>query len=582
MPWKVFPVEGGFKVWKIDDNGDKVGDALSKKPMSKEAAAKQAKALYASEAKEDTSSFTITGGDTFSLTNVEDKETKMFNELGEYAMGGGPTTWDEMEAMEETEELTEAYYSMNQKMGMMAHNIMRSSMIEDKAKALADLATGYAERVKGMATDGVQKEVEDEGFIDKLKGWLGLQQDEKVKLKATKEKLLAKFNHKKEASLDKKLNAIRNSFNDQFKESNDGWGPWVTEIYETYLIAENDGKLYKLSYAVLDDKHQFSPRADWAEVEIEYREKSLYIWKEADAYHWLAAYSNNRRDNDSPPEIISTESHKEFDIALQENKWPMPELWLWHIPYPVGITQYHAYDESTGFPVAAGTFYKGMEWAAEGISKAEWDGVSHGMPSSWIKRSDKDKSIIVQHRTKEITFLPLWAAANKLTFSIINKENAMSDDKGLPAHKRTEFVQAFGEERVKQIEAALAEKSKEADEAGIEKKEDAKLTADSEVVKALEMVMAEVISLRQDVDTRLKAIEVKAEEEEPFDLITFLKSKSAVGKPENKVDGRSKEAKDGPEETTPETPTQVGLGIPVNLIDSLVQANQNWYEGGKR
>lgn len=311
--------------------------------------------------------------------------------------------------------------------------------------------------------------------------------------------------------------------------------------------------------------------------------KELFIWKEGSTYRWLAAYSNNRQDDER--EIISSESHKEFDKALDERKWPMPEVYLWHIPYPVGKADYHAYDESTGFPVAAGHFYKEMDWAAEGIIKAGWTGVSHGMPDRWVKLDPNNESVIVQHRTKEITFLPHWAAANKLSFSIISKEQSMSEiEKGLPAHKRPEFVKAFGEERVKQIEAALADKSKEADEAGIDKKEvdttpEAKPVTQDDFFVGLQAVMSEVKELHTSLDNRLQALEKSlVKEADQFDIIEQLKAKSIIGKAAARVNGNSALAKDAPAEAEPEAgPT------PVGLLNNLFAANEAWAnKGGRR
>lgn len=300
--------------------------------------------------------------------------------------------------------------------------------------------------------------------------------------------------------------------------------------------------------------------------------QSLYIWKEDGTYKWIMAYSNNRRDADQPPEIISSASHKEFDKALHSKEWPMPEAWLWHVPYAVGITDYHAYDESTGFPVAAGHFYTGMEWAAEGIVKAGWNGVSHGMPNEWIERDVTDPTIIIRHRTKEFTFLPHWAAANKLAFSIIHKELNMNDEKGLPPHKREEFIKAFGVERVEEIEATLADKAKEADDAGIEKKEAAQALTVKDLLSFTDAIKEMFVA----VDTRLKALETKPEEvvkeEGNYDFIALLKSMSVIGKPEVKVDGRTAEAKDGPKETKPEP--QLGAGF----AEQFVNVNQAWYE----
>lgn len=322
-------------------------------------------------------------------------------------------------------------------------------------------------------------------------------------------------------------------------------------------------------------------------------DKSLFIWKEDNTYRWLAAYSNNRRDEDNPPEIISSESHKEFDEALNKGEWPMPELWPWHVPFPVGVATFHAYDEESGFPIAGGYFYKGMEWAAEGMIESGWDGTSHGMPIEWIQRDKESSTILIRHRTKEISPLPNWAAANKLAFFIINKESNMAEEKGLPPHKRDEFVKAFGEERVKQIEETLADKSKSADEAGIEKKEqsqeapvvDKALTQD-DLLKALEFVSDGIKASFEKLDARLKAIEEsQVEEKDKFDIVEILKAKSIIGKDAAKIDGRSSLAKDAPKEVEQETPTAVSTGgVPIGLVDGLFQLNQGWYnrEGEQR
>jgi hypothetical protein len=212
------------------------------------------------------------------------------------------------------------------------------------------------------------------------------------------------------------------------------------------------------------------------------KETSLLIWKEGGVYKWVAAYSNNFRDDDNPPEIISAQSHKEFDEALSAGQWPMPELWLWHLPYPVGQATTHAFDEETGFTLSAGEFYKEMDWAAEGVIEAEWDEVSHGMPTAEIQRDEKDNTIITRHRTREISFLPKGKAANRLAFSIISKETDMA----IPAHKRDEFVKAFGTDKVAEIEQALEGKAAQAKEAGIEQKEQGEQAVTPEVIPAPE------------------------------------------------------------------------------------------------
>lgn len=306
--------------------------------------------------------------------------------------------------------------------------------------------------------------------------------------------------------------------------------------------------------------------------------RDLFIWKEGETYRWLAAYSNNRRDNDNPPEIISSESHKEFDAALQKGEWPMPELWIWHIPYPVGQTRFHAYDEAAGFPIAGGVFHKGMEWVAEGLNKAGWNGVSHGMPSEWLLRDPKDPTIITRHRTKEISILPQYAAANKLAFTIIHKESEMADEtKGLPQHKRDELVATFGEQAQNFLDA-VENTSKEADDAGIEKKE-APQIADvlKQVMEGLEFLAAEVRGIKEEMATVKAAAEVE-KEAEPFDLVATLKSLSAVGNPTAKLDGRSALAKDAPQEAAPLSATEQSMGMRLSLVDQFLQSNQAYYQ----
>lgn len=159
----------------------------------------------------------------------------------------------------------------------------------------------------------------------------------------------------------------------------------------------------------------------------------------------------------------------------------------------------------------------------------------------------------------------------------------MSDiEKGLPAHKRPDFVKAFGEERVKQIEAALAEKSKEADESGIQKKEtgqeEATLTQ-TDLVKALEVVMDKVKEGFDVMAARLEALEAsKVKEADQFDILAQLKAKSIIGDPAAKVDGRSQLGKDAPEEVTSATQQPT----PVGLLNNIFAANEAWYNRGGR
>lgn len=516
MPWKVFSEDGKSKVYKVDEAGNKVGKPVG--THADEAGAKaQMRALYASEKKPKKEAEPV----TYTAINAE---TILVTDTDD-----------------------EALKELHTKMGYYDEPMMMGG----GPLTFADLATEEAAKEAQME----MYELTDQfGRLSR-----------NIMASATEDKAAA-------------LVALANEY-----------AGLVSEKVKAEIQEEMDGKA--IAKQIAGDNQSASkststqPQSDSTNDpggDSHKDTQNLFIWKEGDTYRWLAAYSNNRRDDDNPPEIISSESHKEFDEALHKGEWPMPEVWLWHVDFPVGVTDYHAYDTAAGFPVAAGHFYKGMEWAAEGILQAGWDGNSHGMPSEWIQRDKDDPTIITRHRTKEITFLPQWAAANKLAFNIISKESTMAEEqKGLPAHKRDEFIKAFGEERVTQIETALSDRAKEADDAGIEKKEattpEETLTPDNPVVKALEMVVTQLTAL----DARLKAIEekqVEVKEEQPFDLMEFLKSKSAIGQPSAKVRANSILAKDAPEETERPSLTQSETGMRVTLVDQLVQANQAWYQ----
>lgn len=51
--------------------------------------------------------------------------------------------------------------------------------------------------------------------------------------------------------------------------------------------------------------------------------KSFMVWKDKNQWLWLARYSNNFRDRDIPPEIISEASHKKFVEKVEKGLAPL-------------------------------------------------------------------------------------------------------------------------------------------------------------------------------------------------------------------------------------------------------------------
>ena len=224
-------------------------------------------------------------------------------------------------------------------------------------------------------------------------------------------------------------------------------------------------------------------------------QQALMIWKEGSRYQWLARYSNNRRDRDLPPEIISSKSHQTFVDKVEKGLAPYPELWLWHVKeWKIGQATWLAYDE-TGFAMAAGYFNKGCEPVAEWLSKQSDFLVSHGMPPYTIKRDPEDSSVIIEHETRELSPLPSNSAANELTgFFTISKEAEMA----IPEGKRAELIENFGlsGDTLDELEKRNKAMAADADEQGVESKE----------------VTEDALEAKEEVTTDKKVEEAKTEE----------------------------------------------------------------------
>jgi hypothetical protein len=311
------------------------------------------------------------------------------------------------------------------------------------------------------------------------------------------------------------------------------------------------------------------------------------VWKETNGRHrWLAVYSNKWRDEDKPPEILAETAHKGFVDAVDAGEWPLPELWLWHVAgTKSGAADFVAYDD-TGFALASGTFDQDKEVVAERL--AEMDLLtSHGMPAAEIERDEGDPTIITRYRSKEISPLPQWAAANKhgTGFTIL-KEVEMA----LPEKKRGFLEDVMGKEAVADLEEQLEGAAKELEDQDIEFKEETEEQAPEEEPKEaeeevvtepepnyvtyedLEQVFAgyvkplndavhglrevvealgkeikeqqeQVKSLQEDDEAKLKQMLADTPAASLFDRIG-----SVIGTPEAVEDGRSSLAKSKPKE----------------------------------
>lgn len=199
-------------------------------------------------------------------------------------------------------------------------------------------------------------------------------------------------------------------------------------------------------------------------------EDAFYVWKgKDDLLRWFTVYSNNFRDEDNPPEILSEKSHETYVTLVDHGLVDFPELWLWHIPETIwGKADWVAYAD--GFAMASGIVYPGFEHIAEGIAKRGKNKVSHGMPIPLIVYDPRYERTTMFHVTTEISVLPEWAAANPLTGFMIEGKGEI--EMPLPKDKKAYLKEVgMSPDLIEKIETSLINVRQAARDAGIESKE---------------------------------------------------------------------------------------------------------------
>lgn len=364
----------------------------------------------------------------------------------------------------------------------------------------------------------------------------------------------------------------------------------VTALTQEYTQRVNSVKTAKKSFlATLKEKiTPKKPKAGTQDDEEEdpapaaaCKDNGMMVWKETDGlYHFIARYSNNLRDNDNPPEIISAASHARF-VAMVENKeLDLPEVWLWHVPeWKCGQVDWVTWDydeeKAVGFALAGGHFDKEAGWVAEKMATLGTVGVSHGMPKNSLMRDKDDNSIIVEHITREISPLPAWAAANKWADFTATKESSM-----IPESKKNALIKEWGLDPAqlaaleakntstagKALESGIESKEKEAEAAPASVSEETPaeppvapvLTTDvvAEIASALKEILTPVLARVSAIEDRLKELAQEETDEEtrmaqqvkqvPTASLGSLLVKSIIGEQATRVDGRTGLAKSKP------------------------------------
>lgn len=133
---------------------------------------------------------------------------------------------------------------------------------------------------------------------------------------------------------------------------------------------------------------------------------------------WYGVPTNKFADRDG--DIFTSYAHENFVSAVDAGIERFPELWIWHIEIPIGVTDWMAYDER-GFLLASGYIFPEYEKLILAIVNDHVErkvplGMSHGVPTGKYRRDKVNEKVITVYFSKEFSLLPLQDAANLLTY----------------------------------------------------------------------------------------------------------------------------------------------------------------------
>lgn len=527
-----------------------------------------------------------------------------------------PTSFSEAEESDQASEIIFRLDSLNSRFQKLVSNIMDNEEIVDKVSAINVLVDEYTERIQAISQEEPRR-----GFLKSIANFFGKKEIDYYALENVEQKRTGPA-MKRENGMDFPARDYAYVPDSQKPSS---WKLRVTESPGKVTVAQLGRAAAALSTGGFRGQKAQIPAAALSAVKRRIRQEyrklgikdsdipaqvqiddyaprmksSFFVTKDRNgAYRWFSVYSNNYRDDDYPPEIITAASHRAFIKGVDEGIFPMPELWLWHYEHPIGDADWVDFTDEN-LAVASGTFRPGYEKSAEALASYEEPlAVSHGMPKQYIVRDDKDSSIIWFHVTKEISPLPAWAAANKLTgFVVLKKEldkMPISSDKQsflrsiLPEGMFDELNQAVtlaGKNAENEGRESKEIPEQEAQEPEQEQKEETPAYAtQEEIASAFSEILGPLVKGVTELTERIGALESVVKELQVEDAEKVSKTASETPRQSladlisaqfssgARLASDSPLAKAGPTETPP--PKESPTGLPI--IDQLMANSRNY------
>jgi hypothetical protein len=239
---------------------------------------------------------------------TEAAETKM---MAEMPMSSGATSFAELEALDQAREAVVEVEELTYRFRELARNIMHADDVEDKAAALGALAEEYTGLVGGAMSEA--KEARWQPLTDKVATRLDELKQKPMKTEGGIKFPASDFAYVPDSEKPStwKLRLAEGSPGNvtikQLGRAAAAFSPGGFRGQKVQIPSADVGKVkakIRAAYKKLGTKS--------GDIPPSVKEQSFTVWKEADdgPMHWLTIYSNNYRDDDNPPEIISKEAHE--------------------------------------------------------------------------------------------------------------------------------------------------------------------------------------------------------------------------------------------------------------------------------
>lgn len=367
------------------------------------------------------------GDEDIEVPEDEDTEPELHKE---YMMAGGPTSYEEMEAMREAHEKAERVQKEVYNAQDLVYNILYSDKTPDaKSKAIMDVGKGFGARLKAVTKDGMKKAYDMEAL--ELRALLGRASRSASVMEKASDFIVKTFSTPKpDSKLGLRLQ-IQNAVELLEKDAEDAIRSTIPDLLKSAKQIGFGG------------------------------DSSILIEKDATG-GWRAILfpTNNFKDRDG--EIIAKEAHEEYVEWVNKNMDCAPVFATWHMPgtartYPMDFVGF-----DNGFMIESCPL---TETEAEHLLKMQAQ-TDIGLSIGGIALQ-RNGNIITKYRKFETSDLPLERAANPFTdVELISKEAQMK-----PEQMKEYLTGMVGEERAQAVLTKMALTQEELRKAGVEEKE---------------------------------------------------------------------------------------------------------------